>query len=326
MSTLSIPNTFVTGTTINAAPFNANFTAIQTWSANIDNTNIGAAGLFASQILPTTSGQATFGGTQAYAFANALSVTSPAGIVPLIVQGPAVPSTDLFQVLGPSAVQYLRVTQTGRVDASGGLVLPTATVGLATTAVELINDNAATGGLILNVPTGSTNGWQFQVNGSTVAQITAAGSGSFAALTVSGAFSPGSISTAGNITSTAGNIAATVGRILGSSNGSTQTYLPPVYTVAGAAVANTEHIVTGTTSVSFSASNNSGPVYVTLSGAAAFTSSASYLIIATSQAGTVGNPVMITANPATGTSFTLQGLAVSAFTATYAVQWIAIGT
>ena len=78
MSTLTIPNVFVTGTTINAAPFNANFSAIQTWSANIDNTNIGAAGLFPSQLLPTTSVQGTFGAGAAYTFPT--GVTFSAGL------------------------------------------------------------------------------------------------------------------------------------------------------------------------------------------------------------------------------------------------------
>jgi hypothetical protein len=63
MSLLTIPNVFVNGATINAAPFNVNFAAITTWSTNIDNTNIGTAGLFPSQLIPTTAAQATVGGS-----------------------------------------------------------------------------------------------------------------------------------------------------------------------------------------------------------------------------------------------------------------------
>jgi hypothetical protein len=63
---------FVTGTTIQAAPFNQNFTAVATAVNSVDNTQVGAAGFFASQIIPTTGGQATFGGS--------LGFTFPAGI------------------------------------------------------------------------------------------------------------------------------------------------------------------------------------------------------------------------------------------------------
>lgn len=80
MSILTIPNTFVTGAVIQAAPFNANFTAIQTWSSNIDNTNLGALGIYASQIIPTTGAQATFGSSLNYSFLGAViagSATAP---------------------------------------------------------------------------------------------------------------------------------------------------------------------------------------------------------------------------------------------------------
>lgn len=77
MSILVIPNTFVTGTTINAAPFNGNFSAVATAVNSVDNTQIGVAGIFASQIIPTTTGQATFGGSVPYTFATALTSTVP---------------------------------------------------------------------------------------------------------------------------------------------------------------------------------------------------------------------------------------------------------
>jgi hypothetical protein len=66
----TIPFTFSTGSTIQAAPFNSNFSALQTCGNNIDNSNIGSAGLYASNLLPTTLGQATFGGSQTYLFPN----------------------------------------------------------------------------------------------------------------------------------------------------------------------------------------------------------------------------------------------------------------
>jgi hypothetical protein len=66
----------VNATTINAAPFNANFSALQTCGNSIDNTNIGMAGIYASQIIPTTVGQATFGGSASYTFSTALTLAA----------------------------------------------------------------------------------------------------------------------------------------------------------------------------------------------------------------------------------------------------------
>jgi hypothetical protein len=77
MSQLNIPNSFTTGTTINAAPFNGNDAAIQAAVNNIDYTNIGAAGLFASNLLPGTGAQATFGGSLLYTFPAGVAAGGP---------------------------------------------------------------------------------------------------------------------------------------------------------------------------------------------------------------------------------------------------------
>ncbi len=71
MSILTIPNTFVTGAVIQAAPFNSNFTAVATAVNNIDNTNLGALGIYASQIIPTSAAQALVGGLFGIAGQNA---------------------------------------------------------------------------------------------------------------------------------------------------------------------------------------------------------------------------------------------------------------
>lgn len=67
---------FVTGETLTAVILNANPLQWINCFANIDNTNIGAAGIYASQIIPTSTGQATFGGAQPYKFATALTVAA----------------------------------------------------------------------------------------------------------------------------------------------------------------------------------------------------------------------------------------------------------
>ena len=76
-NTVAIPNTFVNGQFIDANLFNQNFQAIATFAnGNIDATNIGAAGIYGSQIIPTNALQAIFGGTIKYKFNNGLTVAS----------------------------------------------------------------------------------------------------------------------------------------------------------------------------------------------------------------------------------------------------------
>jgi hypothetical protein len=82
MSDLTIPNNFSSGQIAFSALVDANFAAIATWAnGNVDNTNIGAAGIYASQIVPTNGTQATFGGSSSinYQFPGTLSVGGPEG-------------------------------------------------------------------------------------------------------------------------------------------------------------------------------------------------------------------------------------------------------
>lgn len=73
-TTCSVPNTFTNGTTADASQVNANFSSLQTCGNNIDHNNIGAAGIYATQIVPTTVGQSIFGGSVTYQFSNGLIV------------------------------------------------------------------------------------------------------------------------------------------------------------------------------------------------------------------------------------------------------------
>ncbi len=144
MSVLSIPNTFATGTTIQAAPFNANFTAIQTAVNSIDNTNIGAAGIFASQLIPTTAAQATFGGLVGYKFYPAT-----ASAVPLTISGFTGQSVDLLDVtLTSGGTNAFKIGSTGA--ATFGFALSAA--GLTSTA------GIAAGGAITGATTIAASG------------------------------------------------------------------------------------------------------------------------------------------------------------------------
>ena len=83
MATVSIPYTFAPGEAY-SAQVNANFTACANAINNIDNTNIGAAGLFASDLLPTNGTQATFGGAQTYTFPADINVSGNVGAATVV--------------------------------------------------------------------------------------------------------------------------------------------------------------------------------------------------------------------------------------------------
>jgi hypothetical protein len=97
VSTLVLPYTAVANQVAPSASYNANDAAIVAWAnGNIDNTNIGSAGIFASQIKPTTGTQATFGATATgvgYKF-----LANDATAVPLTVSGVSGQSADIFDV------------------------------------------------------------------------------------------------------------------------------------------------------------------------------------------------------------------------------------
>lgn len=77
MSNFTVPNTFVNGAVADAAQVNANFASIIGSGNNIDSTNMGAAGIYASSLIPTTALQATFGGVVAYTVPVGLTVIGP---------------------------------------------------------------------------------------------------------------------------------------------------------------------------------------------------------------------------------------------------------
>ena len=209
---------FVTGAVPTATQWNSNFVTLVAAFSNIDYTNIGAAGIYASQLKPTSASAATFGGSQTYTF--------PVGVA---MAGPLTGVTSLTM--------------------NGAL-------------------------------TGVTS------------------------FSITGAFEA-------------------------SSNASTLSYVPPLYTATGTAVASTAHMVTGTTSIGTVSSGSFVTVAVTLSGAAVFSSSSSYVVTATLQSmglGTFAGNIILAA-PTSGSSFQITvyaptGSGITAVT----VQWMAIGT
>jgi len=235
MSILTIPNSFVTGTTINAAPFNGNFTAVAAAVNNIDNTNLGVLGIYASQVIPTTGAQATFGSSLNYSFLGAVIAGS--------ATAPGVNAGDLAASFS---------TTIGHIQMGGS----------STSGTLSFNDPS-----VLN-PAGGAFGFS-----------------------------------------------KPLGCIVG--GGSTYSYVPPVYTAAGGAVASTLHIVSGTTNVV----NGGAGTTVTLSGAAQFTSGSSYQVLTAYNSS--GNSISTTgaSNLAAGSFILNQNSGTSAY-----VFWVAIGT
>jgi hypothetical protein len=74
--TVTLPYPLVPNTTASAAQVMADFTTLYTLvNGNLDATNLAlTGGIYANQIVPTNSAQATFGGTQTFAFPEALTV------------------------------------------------------------------------------------------------------------------------------------------------------------------------------------------------------------------------------------------------------------
>jgi hypothetical protein len=392
MSLVSLQYTFTPGTDAYSAQVNTNFNDIVTVvNGLLDNTNLnntGTVGIYASQVVPTTVGQATFGGAIGYTFSP-----GAAGQVGLTVNGAVAQTADIFDVfLTPAGTKAFSVSAIGTTAISESLSFqpPTATPGGG--SVRIYNDGAAVPGLLFNVGASSTNGFTFASNNVRVASISTAGAVSGTSGTFSGALSgtfgtfsgnlivgngsggagssgsiqiggsstnayidfglttpgvitfsgndgsfsfpvkfTGAVAVAGALTGASGAFSSTLsalslaingsygitsaGLIVGSSNGSTTAYVPPVYTPAGAALASTAHMVLG---LGYTTSSG-GAVSVTLSGAAAFSSSTSYAAFV------IGVPAQETwsFNPASGTGFQLTG---GSGASGQAVAWLAIGS
>jgi hypothetical protein len=110
----TVPNLVVNGQYVDATKLAANFSALAACSSNIDNTNIGAAGIYASQLIPTTVAQAVFGGSQTYTFSNGLNVTGA-----LAVTGAVSGASGAFT----SAVSAGNGFTTTGTDNAGGLIV-----------------------------------------------------------------------------------------------------------------------------------------------------------------------------------------------------------
>jgi hypothetical protein len=238
----SMPYTFtnVSGTysTVDANTTNSNNTFLLACAKNVDNTQIGTAGIYASQIIPTTTGQATFGGSVQYQFPNSLVIGGASSTTGFGLGGAA---TSSYPILGNST--------------DGG--------------INYIDESTSTLGNRWFSWNGTSLVQLAQIDQSgdilVAGSVNAAGAGSIGtSLGVGTSLSVGTSETVGTTLQVASGVTTRT-----STNAYTQ--LLPVYLSNGSAVGNTWHgtFVQCTTSASNSCS-------VTLSGAGAFSSSTSW--------------------------------------------------
>jgi hypothetical protein len=231
---------------ISSSAMNSNFNAISTWAnGNVDNSNIGLAGIYASQIKPTNSSQATFGGTQQYTFPSGLSVNgslsvsgafSPASVSTGSITGTSITGTSLTINSSGSPV----------LSAANGVLTLTQVSGQTADSLD-VNSFGASGGnefrvdnagnVVSNgafVPGSSTSfassrSWITAPGGNALTLNSGAGGQSF---NVSGAqmMTIGSSSVSVNTTLTTTSPATVGGTVTAKCSGCTAgSYLPPVY-------------------------------------------------------------------------------------------------
>lgn len=154
MPLVSTPSVFTPNTTILSAQVNADFSALASAiNGGIDNANVGALGFYASQIIPLTPTEATFGGTQTYSFPESISVgvdvMAPGGFF----TGPSTGGASSFTQAGATVFGPVRVQR------SGGISLATVPPVYSASG----NDygpgvHMVAGQVVIRVPNGQTSG------------------------------------------------------------------------------------------------------------------------------------------------------------------------
>ena len=280
-TTCSVPNLFTNGTAADANQVNANFSALQTCGNNIDHTNIGNGGVYATQIIPTTVGQAIFGGTVAYQFSNGLVVNG--GLTLGTFLGIASGGTNAGSFTSGALLYFdgtefnsatvssplsftagaLSIGSIGQSNVTNGYVdlSTTQSVGGAKTFTSAVKSNSF---FQSNLAAGNFYYEWANFDTGSIGAIGSANTGSVSGVTPNA----WELAAPGVHTYIAGDTSGNVG-VMGHL-GASGTYVPPSYTISGASVASSQHTVsdnftgTGTTTT------------VTLSGSAAYTSATTF--------------------------------------------------
>jgi hypothetical protein len=171
----SYPFTFVNGVSIvDASTLMSNLNDVRSCATTVDNTQIGTLGIYASQIIPTTVPQATFGGAFGYTFfpnqaaqvpvtiklatgqtANALTIVTNAGIViAWVTSGGALNVGNTAQASTGGDAAFSRSVQTGSITLGG--VTDSATLDFGVTSPNEITLKKPNGGGNLHLGDGIT--------------------------------------------------------------------------------------------------------------------------------------------------------------------------
>lgn len=271
----SIPNVFTNGVSaVSATTTNANNSFLVGCATSVDNTQIGSAGIYASQIIPTTVGQATFGGTTVgYSFGG-----YPSGVVPLTIYGVTSQSVDILDVLLTNGgTNVFKIGSTGVVTFSvASNVFSNATP---------LTFSSTTGTTITNNATGAVASWTLNSNNGSaptgdLLDLQLGGTTKFSVL------NSGVLKAPDSGTSTLGTLA-------------------PCYVPAGTACGTTLHKTLTTTHLSANASclknTTCQSSTVTLTAPAAFTSGTSYSCSVSDTSILAGYTIGVTAQ--TGTTY-----------------------
>jgi hypothetical protein len=154
MPITALPYTFANNSSaLDANTTNANNQALLASASSVDSTQIGPLGIYASQIIPTTIAQATFGGSLGYTFSPGAT-----GQVPLTISAPAGQTANIFQVQLNGVSQFL-VGPTGAIGTAGtinGMTLSGNT--LQCSGGAQLSLQSATGAVLVNYYGGGVSG------------------------------------------------------------------------------------------------------------------------------------------------------------------------
>lgn len=285
----TVSHTFITGEVLTAATLNANPVAIVACVNAIDNSNVGVNGFFASQIIPLTVGEATFGGSQSYTFSNGLtvngaSITASVGVinssltashcVGLDASKNEKDNTNCVQSITGTANQVIASASTGAVTLSLPQSIGTGSaVAFASMSLTCGGVGYEFGGHAFMSTDGSCNNLLISPV-STGQAVYIQNSGNSA----NNAHFPD----AGGLIIDRGDFTVSAGRVQAASDGSHDGYVAPGFTGGNTSVANTFHHVI--TSIAITMNGNCATYTlctvtetpVALTGASVFASSTSF--------------------------------------------------
>jgi hypothetical protein len=235
---LVIPNTFSNGQVIDALMMNANFNAVALIvNGDIDNSNIGGAGIYASQIICSTASNCTLGGNQLLSVPYGLNIATT---MPLQFN-------NVTTMYNDATNTYINAQ-----TSAGGVVIQN----VANTASNLIVSDG--GGV--NIPRG---GLGIAAGGETITL------GGLVVAEGGVDLTTGNLSlAAGNLDLAAGNIDTTGFdftmngplKVMEAVNQTPASYVPPVYTASAGPVGSTYHHSVGTLATMLSGSCAAGAV------------------------------------------------------------------